>query len=89
MDLVIERRHDTVDLVRLVSDVAKVSKSQARRLIGDGAVKIESAGGLVPYRWLTCCVGDVDGKVVRIGKRVFVRPVCLTAAKMITPTAGL
>lgn len=84
--------HRTVRLDVLVADVLGCSRTHARRLIGDGAVRIDGydgAPGLVPYRHLTCAVGDIDGHAVRIGRRQFVRPrLAKRAAGVFGPRSG-
>lgn len=64
-------RFRTVDLPQVIHDVWGLSKSEARRLIDQGAVSI--SGEKVPKKWYTCAMMDVDGKVLKVGKRRFVR----------------
>lgn len=69
-DAVLSRaRLTTVRLPEALEQAFGVSRSQARQFLKDGAVKIDG----IKYEWLTCCVDDIDGKVVQIGKRKFAR----------------
>ncbi len=71
MESVELNRHQltTVRLPEALEQAFGISRSQARQFLKDGAVKIDGE----KYTWLTCCVGDIDGKVVQIGKRKFAR----------------
>lgn len=67
--LEIGRRHMTVKMPDLISEVFNVSKSEARRKLKEGAIKIDGE----KWEHLTGCVADVDGKILQFGKRKFVR----------------
>ena len=69
IELQIERRHMTVRVPDLVASAFGVTKSEARRKIAEGGVRVD--GEKWPH--LTGCVADFDGKVLQLGKRRFVR----------------
>ncbi len=61
----------TVHLPALLSQAFGVSTSEARRSIAQGGVKID---GEAPANGsLDVAVGDVDGRVLQLGKRRFAR----------------
>lgn len=72
--LTISRQHTTVIVPNLLTDCFGISRSEARRKIAEGAVKIwDNDETAVKWFHLTGCVADFDGKVVSLGKRRFVR----------------
>ena len=62
-------RITTVRLPEVIEQAFGCTRSQARRFLKDGAVKIDGE----KWEHLTGCVDDVDGKVMQIGKRQFKR----------------
>lgn len=62
-------RLTTVHLPVVLEQAFGISRSQARRNLQEGAVKIDGE----KYEWLTCARMDIDGKVIQIGKRKFAR----------------
>jgi tyrosyl-tRNA synthetase len=68
-DFEFDRRFSTVWLPGLLSDAFGITKSEARRKIKEGAIKINGE----KYMWSSCAVMDVDGQVLQLGKRKFVR----------------
>jgi tyrosyl-tRNA synthetase len=62
-------RTDPVHLPALLHSAFDLSTSEARRLIGQGAVRLSGA----PVSGLDLPPGEVDGQVVQVGKRRFVR----------------
>lgn len=64
-----DKRFQTVNLIDAVADAFGESKSQARRLLKDGAVKIDG----VKVHDHTCARMDIEGKVLQAGKRKFVK----------------
>ncbi|MGA2008330.1 MAG: tyrosine--tRNA ligase [Solirubrobacteraceae bacterium] len=59
----------TVHLPAVIADVFAMSRSEARRLIEQGAVSLDEAvvGGV------DASAADLDGRILRVGKRRFVR----------------
>jgi tyrosyl-tRNA synthetase len=53
----------------LVDGLGVASRSEARRLVGQGGVSLDGE----PIRELDVSVADLDGKVLRAGKRRFAR----------------
>jgi tyrosyl-tRNA synthetase len=53
----------------VIADVFAMSRSEARRLIEQGAVSLDEAvvGGV------DASAADLDGRILRVGKRRFVR----------------
>jgi tyrosyl-tRNA synthetase len=62
-------QHRTVNIVDVIADFDGCSKSQARRLIDQGAVTL--SGEMVEH--YTTCAGDAHDKVLKFGKRKFLR----------------
>jgi tyrosyl-tRNA synthetase len=60
---------DPVHLPAVLGDAFGVSRSEVRRMIGQGGVRIEDE----PVSAEDVPAGDVDGRVVRMGKRRYVR----------------
>jgi tyrosyl-tRNA synthetase len=60
-----------VHLPALLARAFEISTSEARRLLGQGGVKLD--GEAFPNGSLDVPAGDVDGKVVQVGKRRFAR----------------
>jgi tyrosyl-tRNA synthetase len=60
---------DPVHLPAVLGDAFGVSRSEVRRMIGQGGVRIEDE----PVSSEDVPAGDVDGRVVRMGKRRYVR----------------
>ena len=60
---------DPVHLPALIAEVFAVSRSEARRLIEQGAVSLDE----VPLAGVDMAVEKLDGSVLRVGKRRFVR----------------
>jgi tyrosyl-tRNA synthetase len=59
----------TAHLPAVVSDSFGVSRSEARRLLGAGGVKVDGT----PVAELDVDASDLDGKVLQVGKRQFRR----------------
>jgi tyrosyl-tRNA synthetase len=59
----------TVYFADLVSDAFGMSKSEARRKLNEGAIKIDGE----KWQHLTGCEADINGRVLQFGKRKFVR----------------
>lgn len=68
-DFVVDHRYLTVHLPVLIFEAFEhvKSKSEARRLLRDGAFKINGE----KCHDLTCAIMDVNGKVIQVGKRHF------------------
>ena len=71
------RKLKHVDLPTLLSGAFGMSKSEARRKIKERAIKIDGVK-LQDHDWfiegdISCCFGDLDGKVLQFGKKNFVR----------------
>ncbi|MFM9045952.1 MAG: tyrosine--tRNA ligase [Solirubrobacterales bacterium] len=62
---------DEVHLPAVVSDAFGVSRSEARRVIGQGGLRLE--GEPLPADRFDFPPGELDGKVLQFGKRHFVR----------------
>jgi tyrosyl-tRNA synthetase len=62
-----------VHLPALIADAFGVSTSEARRLLGQGGVKVD--GEAVDGGRLDMPIADLDGKVLQVGKRRFARVV--------------
>jgi len=62
-----------VHLPALIADAFGVSTSEARRLLGQGGVKVD--GEAVDGGRLDVPIADLDGKVLQVGKRRFARVV--------------
>jgi tyrosyl-tRNA synthetase len=60
-----------VHLPALIAGVFGISSSEARRLIGQGGVKID--GEALPPESLDVPAGELGGRVLQVGKRRFVR----------------
>jgi tyrosyl-tRNA synthetase len=60
---------DPVHLPAVLGDAFGVSRSEVRRMIGQGGVRIEDE----PVSGENVAASDVDGRVVRMGKRRYVR----------------
>jgi tyrosyl-tRNA synthetase len=60
---------DPVHLPAVLGDAFGVSRSEVRRMIGQGGVRIEDE----PVSGEDVAASDVDGRVVRMGKRRYVR----------------
>jgi tyrosyl-tRNA synthetase len=60
-----------VHLPRLIAGAFELSSSEARRLLGQGGVKLD--GEPVSADTLEMAVADLDGRVLQIGKRRFCR----------------
>jgi tyrosyl-tRNA synthetase len=60
-----------VHLPALISGVFGMSTSEARRLIGQGGVKLD--GESIPAQRLDLPAGELGGRVLQVGKRRFVR----------------
>jgi tyrosyl-tRNA synthetase len=60
-----------VHLPQLISSAFEMSTSEARRLLSQGAVKLdgETLGG----EFLDLPAGELSGKVLQVGKRRFLR----------------
>lgn len=65
------RPYATVHLPNVISNAFGVSTTQARRLLKDGAIKIDGE----KIHDLTCARMDIEGKVLQSGKRKFVKVV--------------
>jgi tyrosyl-tRNA synthetase len=61
----------TVHLPRLIAAAFEISASEGRRLIGQGAVKLD--GDPVPGGALDLALSELDGRVLQVGKRRFCR----------------
>jgi hypothetical protein len=62
-----------VHMPALIAQAFGVSSSEARRLLGQGGVKVD--GEVLDGGRLDVPVGDLDGKVLQVGKRRFARVV--------------
>jgi tyrosyl-tRNA synthetase len=62
-----------VHVPALIADAFDVSTSEARRLLGQGGVKLD--GEVLDGGRLDVPVGDLEGKVLQVGKRRFARVV--------------
>jgi tyrosyl-tRNA synthetase len=62
-----------VHLPALIAQAFGVSTSEARRLLGQGGVRVD--GAVVDSGRLDVPIGDLDGKVLQVGKRRFARVV--------------
>ena len=60
-----------VHLPALIAGAFEISSSEARRLIGQGGVKLD--GDAVPPKRLDVPAGELAGRVLQVGKRRFVR----------------
>ena len=60
-----------VHMPRLMGGVFEMSSSEARRLIGQGGVKLD--GETIPADRLDFDPADLDGRVLQVGKRRFRR----------------
>ena len=66
-----EFAEDPAHLPALIADAFGVSRSEGRRAITQGGVKLD--GGTIPSEPLDYPAGDLDGKVLQLGKRRFCR----------------
>jgi tyrosyl-tRNA synthetase len=62
-----------VHVPALIAQAFGVSTSEARRLLGQGGVKVD--GEALDGGRLDIPMGDLDGKVLQVGKRRFARVV--------------
>lgn len=76
MDIRLSNSVMTVKMPEVLEQAFGITRSQARRHLKDGAVRID--GEKWPH--LTGCVADIDGKVIQIGKRQFRRIECFIAS---------
>jgi tyrosyl-tRNA synthetase len=60
-----------VHLPQLMAGAFEISSSEARRLLGQGGVKLD--GEPIPAGTLDLAAGDLDGRVLQVGKRRFRR----------------
>jgi tyrosyl-tRNA synthetase len=70
-EAVVTARNGTVHLPELIADAFGASRSEARRLIGQGGVRLD--GEPVPGDTLDLPAADLDGRVLQLGKRRFRR----------------
>jgi tyrosyl-tRNA synthetase len=66
-----ERANDVVHLPALLARAFEISTSEARRAIAQGGVKLD--GEPLANGSLDIPVDEVDGKVLQLGRRRFVR----------------
>jgi tyrosyl-tRNA synthetase len=64
------RKFEKVWLPALLSEAFSISRNQARQIIKQRGLRIDGE----VWEFMDCGVIDIDGRVVQIGKKRFIRP---------------